>query len=270
MSTLVAASSRERAAHAAAQVLALSRRSVLRIARQPAEAVPALVFPLIFLALLSAAASRAADIPGFPAPSYTDFALAGVLIQGAVLSGVNAGASLAIDIEEGFLRRLNLTPLLRPILLLGHLSGSMIIGAAQGVVFLVVATVAGVSIQAGLAGGLLLVALNGVVALAFSGIGAILAVRTRSSEAVQSAFPLFFIFLSFSSFFMPRDLITQDWFRGIANVNPASYIVEAGRSLVITGWDPGALATGFAAAGAVAAVAIAIAAAGLRTILART
>ena len=47
-------------------------------------------------------------------------------------------------------------------------------------------------------------------------------------------------------------------------------MLEGIRSLVITGWDPEALALGFACAGGIAVVAIALAAAALRTRMVRT
>lgn len=252
------------------QVASLARRSVLRIVRQPAEVVPALTFPLIFLALISGGATAASNIPGFPAERYLDFALAAVLIQGAVLGGVNAGAGLAIDVEEGFINRLSLTPMRRPALLVGHLSGSMVVGVVQGTIFVVVATVFEVDFRTGLVGAAILVALNVLVSLAFSAVGAIIAVRTASSVAVQAIFPLFFIILSFSSFFMPRELISADWFRYVANANPSSYIIEGARSLVISGWDAGMILTGFGAAFGVAVLAIAAASASLRTVMTRT
>jgi hypothetical protein len=35
---------------------------------------------------------------------------------------------------------------------------------------------------------------------------------------MQSLFPIFFVFLFFSSMAMPRDLIEQDWFRTVADL----------------------------------------------------
>ena len=46
-------------------------------------------------------------------------------------------------------------------------------------------------------------------------------------------FAVFFL----SSMSMPRDLIAVHWFRTVATWNPASYLIEGLRSLVITGWD---------------------------------
>lgn len=252
------------------QLGALARRSVVRIVRQPAEIVPALAFPIIFLTLISGTASPAANIPGFPADRYLDFALAAVLIQGAVLGGINAGAGLAVDIEEGFIKRLSLTPMTRPALLVGHLSGSMFVGLLQSVVFVGIAIVFNVDFATGVAGYLLLVALGLVVSLGFSAVGAVIAVRTASSIAVQAVFPLFFIVLSFSSFFMPRELIAADWFRWLANVNPASYIIEGARSLVLSDWDVRRILIGFGAAIGVSVLTVAAAARGLRTVMTRT
>lgn len=74
-------------------------------------------------------------------------------------------------------------------------------------------------------------------------------------------FVLFFL----SSINLPRELIEIDWFRTIATWNPVSYLVEAFRSLIISGWDGGALWRGFAVALAI----LAVAAAGARSALLR-
>ena len=61
---------------------------------------------------------------------------------------------------------------------------------------------------------------------------------------MQALFPLALGLLFLSSMFMPRNLISADWFRTIATYNPMSYLVEAPRSLLITGWNGEALALG--------------------------
>ena len=58
-------------------------------------------------------------------------------------------------------------------------------------------------------------------------------------------FPLLFVLLFMSSGALPRDLIQNDWFQTIATINPVSYLIEGVRSLMITGWDPEALALAF-------------------------
>jgi ABC-2 type transport system permease protein len=122
-----------------------------------------------------------------------------------------------------------------------------------------------VNVSSGIPGMFVLVVLTVLVALGFGGIGAILAIRTGSVEAVESAFPLFFVSIFLSSINLPRNLIEADWFRFVATINPISYLVEGIRSLVITGWDAQALFLGFGCAIAIMVLAIGGAAASLRT-----
>jgi ABC-2 type transport system permease protein len=247
------------------EVLAIARRSTVRTLRQPAVIVPSLLFPMLFFSINANGLDAASKIPGFPTDSYLDFAFAFPLIQASLFGAITAGADLARDIESGFFDRLSLTPM-RPVALLGGmLTGVVTLGFLQGVVFLAVGTLMGVDVRSGFFGMVVIVLLTVLVALGFGGIGAILAIKTGSVEAVESAFPLFFVAIFLSSINLPRDLIEQDWFRFIATINPISYLVEGIRSLVITGWDPQALILCFGFALAIVVVAIGGAAASLKT-----
>jgi len=117
---------------------------------------------------------------------------------------------------------------------------------------------------------LVIVALSMLMTIGFGSVGLFAALRTGSGEAVQSLFPVFFVFLFLSSMSLPRNLIETDWFRTVATYNPVSYLIEAIRSLLITGWDGEALALGFTVAGAVLVVGMFAATAALRTRLVRT
>ena len=247
------------------QMFNLARRSVVRTLRQPAVVVSSLLFPLLFWGINSNGLDAASRIPGFPADSYLDFSFAFPLIQAALFGAVTAGADLARDIETGFLDRLSLTPMRPAALLAGMLMGVVALGLIQGVVFLAIGLLFGVHIQAGVGGMLLIVVYMMLTALGFGSLGAILAFRTGSTEAVESSFPLFFVVIFLSSINLPRELIEADWFRTIATLNPVSYLVEGMRSLIITGWDPQALTLGFGFALAIIAAAILGAAASLRT-----
>jgi ABC-2 type transport system permease protein len=248
----------------------LARRSVVRTLRQPAMVVPSLVFPLILLSINSGGLESVTSLPGFPTDRYLNFALAVPFVQGALFSANSAGTNIANDIETGFLNRLALTPLRRVALLLGQLAGIVALGLIQAVTFVIVGVIAGAGIHAGVAGALVIVALALLVSLGFGSIGAYAALRTGTGEAVQGIFPLMFAALFLSSASLPRNLIETDWFRTVATYNPVSYILEAIRSLVITGWDSEALLLGFACAGGVALIAIAASANALRVRMVRT
>src|SRR5262245_28264873 len=232
--------------HAATiQVGQLAQRSVVRTLRQPVNIVPALLFPVLLLAVTAGGLSSATRLPGFPSDSYLDFFLAFSFVQGAIFATMNAGTDLAKDIQTGFLNRLALTPLRGSALLAGHLSGAVLMGLVQSVFYLAVGLAAGVTIVTGVPGALVILLLAVLIVAGFGAIGAMLALRTGTGEAIQGMFPLFFVLLFLSSMSLPRNLIEADWFRALATVNPVSYLIEAIRSLIIEGWDRQALALGF-------------------------
>ena len=248
----------------------LAWRSVIRTIRQPIVIVPPLVFPLFLLAINASGLSAATNIPDFPTSSYLAFALAFPFMQGSIFATNTAGANIAEDIGNGFFNRLALTPMSGPSLLVGQLTGVLLIGTLQAVAFLAAGLAAGASLETGVLGALVLFALSLSIAAAFGAIGLFAGLRTGSSEAVQGLFPLMFILLFLSSASLPRDLISSDWFRTVATINPVSYLIEGLRSLIITGWDPEALALGFGVAGAIFAVALWAATRALRDRLVRT
>jgi ABC-2 type transport system permease protein len=119
-------------------------------------------------------------------------------------------------------------------------------------------------------GALVLLVLAAMIALGFGAIGAMLALRTGSGEAIQGLFPVLFVFLFISSMNMPRNLIEIDWFRIAATLNPVSYLLEAVRSLIIESWDTETLLLGLAVAVVLVAVSLAVAARALVFRLERT
>jgi ABC-2 type transport system permease protein len=240
------------------QVLLLARRSVVRTIRQPANVISPLLFPLMLLAVNSGGLKAETHLPGFPTHSFLAFALAVPFIQGALFATMNAGTDLARDIQTGFLNRLLLTPMRSVAVLAGQLGGVIVLGLLQAIVYVGVGLATGVHFASGVLGVLVLFAFAFLVTLGFGALGAFIALRTGSGEAVQGVFPLFFVFLFISSMNMPRNLIGITWFRWAATANPVSYLLECVRSLIITGWNGEALALGFGVAIAIAVIGIAM------------
>ena len=123
----------------------------------------------------------------------------------------------------------------------------------QAVTYLIVGLTAGAELAAGFGGALVIVALSVTITVAFGTVGLFAALRTGSGEAVQSLFPVFFVFLFLSSMALPLDLLQTDWFHAVASANPVSYLLQAFRSLLIEGWNLGELALGFGIALAILA-----------------
>ena len=228
------------------QVRYLAGRSVVRTMRQPAYVYPPLIFPIALLAVNSAGLQASTQLPGFPSNHFLPFALAVCFMQGALFATMNAGTDLARDIQTGFLNRLALTPLRAPTLIAGHLAGVTTMGFLQACFYLAVGLAAGARLHSGAVGAIVLLLLATLIACAFGGIGAYLALRTGSAESVQGFFPLLFVGLFISSMNAPRNLMSVTWFRDVATGNPVSYLIEGIRSLVIEGWNVQALSLAFA------------------------
>jgi ABC-2 type transport system permease protein len=254
----------------AVQVRWLAQRSIVRTLRQPAQIVPSLIFPLFLLAVNSAGLDAATRIPGFPTSNYLNFALAVSFMQAALFAVNIAGTDLAEDIRTGFLNRLSLTPMRRAALLLGQLAGVMVLGVVQAVLYILIGISAGAEIDAGVGGAVVLVVLSVITCTGFGALGVLAAMRLGDGEAVQGLFPVLFVLLFLSSMSLPRDLIASDWFRTVATWNPVSYLVEGLRSLVITGWDPEALALAFTVSLVVLVLGIGGAATSMKSRMVRT
>jgi ABC-2 type transport system permease protein len=240
-----------------------------RTLRQPASAIPPLIFPTMLMAVNAGGLKASTRLPGFPTHSFLAFALAVPFIQGALFSTMNAGTDLARDIQTGFLSRLSLTSLRGSALLAGQLAGIVVLGLVQASFYVIVGLVCGVHFAAGAAGILVLLGFAAVVSLGFGALGSFMALRTGSGESIQGLFPLLFVFLFISSMNTPRNLIGVHWFKIAATINPVSYLIECVRSLIITGWDGEALLLGFAVASAIAFLSLVLATRALRGRLVR-
>jgi len=254
----------------ARQVWLIARRSLRRTFRQPGVVIPPLTFPL-FLMLVNSSGLRAATrLPGFPTHSFLSFFLPFSFMQGALFASGIAGTDLARDIDTGFMNRLALTPMSGAALLLGQVGGAVGLGVIQALVYLGVGLAAGVHVDAGVGGALVILVLATTIALGFASLGLWIALRTGSGEGVQAQFPILFFLIFISSVNLPRNLIEVHWFRLAATLNPVSYMIEALRSLVIEGWNAQALALGFGFAVALVLGGMALSARQLRVRMART
>ncbi len=252
------------------QVYHLARRSVVRQARQPANVVAPVIFPLGLLAVNSGGLQPATLIHGFPTNRFVAFALAIPFLQGALFATMNAGTDLARDIQTGFLNRLALTPVRGVALVLGQLAGVAVVALGQSIFYVCTAYVVRVDPKSGAGGVFVLLVLAVAIAIGFGAVGVFMALRTGTGESVQGLFPVLFVFLLVSSMNFPRNLIEADWFRWLANVNPVSYLIEGVRSLIIQGWNGEALGLAFAISAALLAAALGAAALALRTRMTRT
>jgi ABC-2 type transport system permease protein len=245
-------------------VAALGRRSVRQTFRRPQLFAPILVFPTLLLAIQTGGAGGAVELEGFPdVNGFLDFMLAGAMVQACLLAGNSGGIALAVDLEMGFTDRLFAAPISRFAIVAGRLAGTAALGAVTAIWFLAIGLIFGATIEGGVAGTLLMVALVALSAMAFGGIGAAVALYTGRASVVQGLFPLVFVILFLSDAFFPANLMLEPA-ATVADYNPLSLIVDGVRELVIGGVDAAAVAEALAAIALIGAISIALSALALR------
>ena len=234
---------------------ALSFRSLLTTIRQPRSFIPALTFPLLFMAMSSAAFARTTELPGFPeSDSFLQFLISTSIIQGMLFGAVAAGSEMAHDIEDGFFDRLIASPVARTSILIGRVSGFTMIAFAQAWLYFGVGHLFGLHVEGGVIGMLGVALVAAIFAAGVGSLASAFGIRTGSSEAVQGAFPLLFAMMFLSGAFFPRSLM-DGWFKTVATANPLSHMIEGLRQQVIAGlepselWRSAAVAAGFLVVG---------------------
>jgi ABC-2 type transport system permease protein len=247
---------------AVAQFLALSKRSLAGSVRQLPLMLPSLIFPLFFVAINTSSFHKSLPLlraNGYPKlTSFLTFTLAATVVQGVLFGCVQGATDLATDIELGFFERLIAAPASRGAILVSRLAGSVVVGVAQGAIFTLLLMAFGARIAGGVPAFLVLLVASGLLALAFGGLLASMALKTGSAEAVQSSFPVVFILLFASSAFFPRQTM-QGVFKKFAGINPVSHVVEGLRELIINGWSSSAAVKAILVPAAMAVVTFALA-----------
>jgi ABC-2 type transport system permease protein len=128
---------------------------------------------------------------------------------------------------------------------------------------LILGFIVGVRFPTGLGGVLVFILMGGLWGLAFTGFPYAIALKTGNPAAVNTSFILFFPFAFLTTAFLPKAALSG-WLATIANYNPVTYLLTGMRSLVLNGWDGGALAEGFGAIAGVGLVSMTLALLALR------
>ena len=216
-------------------VRALGMRSIRQTFRRPQLIAPIIVFPTLLLAIQTGGAGAAVNLPGFPpVQSFLQFMLAGAMMQSLMLAGNSGGIALAVDIEMGFTDRLFAAPISRFTIVAGRLAGTAALGFFAGVWFLALGLIFGVTIEGGVLGALIALALVTAAAMAIGSLGSAVALRTGSASVVQGFFPLVFVVLFVSTAFFPKELMIEPA-KTIATYNPLSFVVNGIRDPIVTG-----------------------------------
>ena len=203
--------------------------------RQPAVVLPGLLISIFLFFVFGSTFTELVQIPGFPSDDYTTFVMAMILIQAMVFSSGDAGFALLTDMVSGYLDKLLLAPINRFAILMGTLLMAATRLLVSVVVIMGIGFGMGVTVESGVAGTLMVIFLATTFGVAWTCIGLIVVLKTKSAQAAQASFVLFFPAIFLTTSFMPRELL-PGWFKVAVDVNPVNYILEAIRVLIVEGW----------------------------------
>ena len=241
-------------------VRSVAGRALRQIPREPASVLPAVFVPAFFYAVnLGALENLAHGTHGF---SYKAFLLP-MAIAFAV-TGMSRAPTLVTDIQGGYFDRLCMTPVRRVALLLGLMAADAVVIAALCIPVLAIGFGVGVRFATGAPGVLAFIGLSALWGLAFTGLPYAVALKTGSPAAVNASFVVFFPLFFLSDAVVPKASLTG-WFSTIATYNPITYLLDALRSLITTGWDGEVLLKGLAALAGIGLVSAALALLALRS-----
>jgi ABC-2 type transport system permease protein len=240
------------------QAWVLGQRALREVWRTPEALLPTLFIPLFFLVVN---VGQAAKI--FPAVStsflhgqgYAAFQLPSSMLLAASIG--TAALFLVEDIEGGYFDKLRATPVPRTALVLGRLISESVKGVLIATALVLLGLIFGISIASGQLGFVLLVGLSALWSVVFVGFMQLIALKTRSAAATNSAGLVFFPLLFLTPNFVPREMLTRPM-EVAATLNPVTYVMEALRSLILQDLVWSRILPGFAVVTVLGAVMIAL------------
>jgi ABC-2 type transport system permease protein len=206
--------------------LTLWQREMVRFVRQRDRVVGALVTPVVFWLLLGAGLGRSFATGG--KQGYLEYFFTGTVVMILLFTAIFSTISVIEDRKEGFLQGVLVAPVGRFAIVMGKLLGGASLAMLQGVLFLLLAPVAGVPVSlAGLPA--LLVAMF-LVSFALTGLGFLLAWQLNSSAGFHAIMNLFLIPMWLLSGSLFPESGAQTWMAWAMRLNPLTYGVTAIRA----------------------------------------
>ena len=217
----------------------LGVRTLRRFFRVPANWIGIILFPLIQLFVFSQLFKDIIQLPGFRATgggSYLAYLAPGQIAFTAFFAVAWSGSALLVEYRNGYMDKLRATPIHRMSILMGELAPLFIESAIMAGAILVLSVVLGASIKTGVPGALIILALSGLFGMAWAGTSFVPALLTKSEQATGTLSILFFPVAFMSTAFVPPALM-PGWLQTVNAWNPITFLIEAIRPLMVTGYD---------------------------------
>lgn len=241
-------------------LVTVASRACRSVFREPEFIIPALIVPVFFFVVNIGALQDVAQAGGL-VTDFKAFQLPVAIIF--AVTGVSRASSLVTDIQGGYFDRLLLTPIRRPMLLLGLMVADVMAVLMLAIPVTALGLILGVSFETGILGIIVFLLYGALWGLAFAGFAYAIALKTGNPAAVNSSFILFFPFAFLTTSFLPKEALTG-WLSSVATYNPVTYVLGGLRSLITDGWEWAELGKGLIAILIVGAISFSLASAAMR------
>ncbi len=212
---------------------------MVRFCRQPSRLVGAFVQPLLFWILLGGGFSASFRPPGTPQETGSvEYFYPGIITLILLFTAIFATISIVEDRREGFLQAVLVAPVGRLSIVFGQALGGTSLALVQGVLFLLLAPAAGISL--GILSALAAVCVMFLMAFGLTSLGLVIAWRLDSTQGFHAIMNLilFPIWLLSGAFFPASGV--PGWLRWAMTLDPLTYGVAALRRCLYLGSPAGA------------------------------
>lgn len=214
----------------------LAERELVRFFRQPNRIVGAVGQPVIFWVLFGAAFQTSFRPPGSE-ESYAQFFVPGIAVLIVLFTAIFSTISIIEDRREGFLQAVLVAPVPRWAMVSGKVLGGTVLATLQATVFVLIAPLAGLPLDARAILGA--VGVLGLVGVGLTGLGFCIAWRMDSTQGFHAIMSVFLLpmWLLSGAFFPAGG--ASPWLAWTLRLNPLSYGVAALRHALGMGGTPG-------------------------------
>lgn len=211
-------------------VMALTRRNLIHVVREPAQLSDATIQPVLFTLLFIELFGGAMQLPGDV--SYKAFAIGGLIAMNLTTGAQGTAVGLSSDVSTGVIDRLRTLPIARSAILTSRTLSDLLSGVLATTFVVLTGLAIGWRPPNGVPGVLAAIAVAVVFSYALSWFCACIGLAVRDPESAQGiAMIVLFPLALVSSSFVPVQSLSP-WLGHIAEWNPVSAVAGACRNLM--------------------------------------
>jgi ABC-2 type transport system permease protein len=213
-------------------------RQLRALFRQPVWIAITLIQPIIWILLYGALFQRVTALGHFGTSNYLVFLTPGIVVMTTLFSGGWNGMGMLEDIDRGVVDRFLVTPVSRSAVVAGRIVGGAMIAVIQSLILVGVGYLRGARFDN--PEGMLVLILSAILlGAAFGALSNAMAMVVRKEETVIAAVNFIILPLTFLSPILIALQNAAGWIATVAEYNPVSWAVEAGRGAMMNGVSHG-------------------------------